>query len=261
MIQVEQGQDYSRYGHPEVTFSVACIAVLYFRGSGLNILQTFSIIDREQKEYRMLTQLETRVLNAIREHYGLHQVSPTIAEIAGALNMRSRGTVHRYVQSLIKKQQLERVGDGWRGLRLVHSDESHANVSAAANEPNKYLIPLLGKIAAGLPIEAIPDETHLDLTEFFIGPDRYALRVTGDSMIDAGIMDGDTVILRNQKTARSGDIVVALIDGQEATLKRLGKYTSELVELIPENSQMQVMIYSASRVSIQGVLVGQMRGY
>ena len=320
----------------------------------------------------MLTMLETRVLDAIREYIDRHGVSPTISELAEALDHRSRGTVHRYVQSLIKKGQLVREGKGWRGLRLaatpvgamaqlpgspvhgnpvsgsataglpghgspdfgradsgsadsgitgscisgsgisdsgisdsgralpaVHGDAianvvsigaanpAEANVAdgaidspidgasqglqalpffigtdtTGADVPENFLIPLLGSVAAGMPIEAIPDETHLDLAAFFIGPDKYALRVTGDSMIDAGIMDGDTVILRNQSKARSGEIVVALIDGQEATLKRLGTYTSDIVELIPENSAMSPMRYSPARVAIQGVLIGQLRSY
>jgi len=87
------------------------------------------------------------------------------------------------------------------------------------------------------------------------------LRVSGDSMIDVGILDGDTVILRKQDTARTGDIVVALIDSQEATLKRLGRVENGMVELIPENSAMTTMRYADHRVSFQGVLVGQLRSY
>jgi len=124
-----------------------------------------------------------------------------------------------------------------------------------------FRIPLLGRIAAGQPIEAIEDANYLDLAAFFIGPDRYALRVTGESMMDVGILDGDTVILRKQNTANTGDIVVALIDGQEATLKRLGEASDGVVELIPENSAMSLMRYDATRVSFQGVLVGQLRSY
>lgn len=259
-----------------------------------------------------LTQLELRILTHIREYIGSHQVSPTIAEVADGLSIRSRGTVHRYVQSLIEKGRLERHGTGWRGLRLADtpSDETTArnrsgsqatssrqnasgmpefvpkrtnsreqqfqgsNIQGVdmsvlrlessqdqAHNGENLTIPLLGRIAAGMPIEAIPDEDHLDLAAFFIGPDRYALRVTGESMIDVGILDGDTVIIRKQSTARSGDIVVALIDSQEATLKRLGEYTSQVVELIAENQLIPKMRYSASRVSIQGVLIGQLRSY
>lgn len=250
-----------------------------------------------------LTHLEARVLTAIEHHIRSEGIAPTIAELAANLRLKSKGTVHRYVQSLIAKNRLERHGNGWRGLRIVglampdnpshnprlqapNSDtgRSHkennvtqlkqeSNVSAPLRLENHNLpaidelllaslrIPLLGKIAAGQPIEAIEDANYLDLAAFFIGPDRYALRVTGDSMMDVGILDGDTVILRKQDTARTGDIVVALIDSQEATLKRLGTLKDGMVELIPENSSMNVMHYSAHRVSFQGVLVGQLRSY
>ncbi len=221
-----------------------------------------------------LTHLESRVLAAIDQHISLHGQSPTIAELALALRLKSKGTVHRYVQSLIKKGQLERHGTGWRGLRIAGKSHLKALPSSRKNSvidlvrlpaerisAGDFKLPLMGKIAAGQPIEAIEDQVHLDLAEFFIGPDRYALRVSGDSMMDVGIMDGDTVILRKTNKVRTGDIVVALIDAQEATLKRLGQYDNESVELIPENKSMSTMHYAPDRVSFQGVLVGQLRSY
>lgn len=229
-----------------------------------------------------LTHLETRVLSAIERHMARHGQAPTIAELATDLRLKSKGTVHRYVQSLIEKGHLERHGTGWRGLRLVSSSgaasgvainhppsnkPSLSNVIAISSvpagnmSPGKFRIPLLGRIAAGMPIEAIEDQNHLDLAEFFIGPDRYALRVTGDSMIEVGILDGDTVILKKSNAVRTGDIVVALIDGQEATLKRLGECVDGMVELIPENKAMTSFRYAEARVSFQGVLVGQLRAY
>jgi len=266
-----------------------------------------------------LTHLESRVLSAIDQHISQHGQSPTIAELATALRLKSKGTVHRYVQSLIEKGKLERHGTGWRGLRVTgkppvdkvgdktvekpvdQADQSYPSSGerAAGNVANHNIIdlvnlpaeristgdfklPLLGKIAAGQPIEAIEDQAHLDLAEYFIGPDRYALRVSGESMIDVGILDGDTVILRKTDKVRTGDIVVALIDSQEATLKRLGLYQPAgavksgdvrvgqdgrageeggIVELIPENKAMSTMRYSSERVSFQGVLVGQLRSY
>ena len=224
-----------------------------------------------------LTHLESRVLSAIDQHINQHGQSPTIAELALALRLKSKGTVHRYVQSLIEKGKLERHGTGWRGLRVagkppanlqsVPSLSTKSNVIDLITLPAErissgdFKLPLLGKIAAGQPIEAIEDQAHLDLAEFFIGPDRYALRVSGDSMMDVGILDGDTVILRKTNKVRSGDIVVALIDSQEATLKRLGQYEDGMVELIPENKTMSTMRYSSERVSFQGVLVGQLRSY
>lgn len=239
-----------------------------------------------------LTHLEARVLAAIERHIRAEAVAPTIAELAADLRLKSKGTVHRYVQSLIAKGRLERHGNGWRGLRIVGlemparpSNVKHlptsrgdgsltrlrtdANVEHPMELPETLeekghqdlIIPLLGRIAAGQPIEAIEDANYLDLAAFFIGPDRYALRVTGESMMDVGILDGDTVILRKQDTAQTGDIVVALIDSQEATLKRLGDTRNGIIELIPENSSMTPMRYDASRVSFQGVLVGQLRSY
>ena len=239
-----------------------------------------------------LTHLEARVLAAIERHIRAEGVAPTIAELAANLRLKSKGTVHRYVQSLIAKGRLERHGNGWRGLRIVglampepSSNIEHLPVGAksgtlshlsadsnvehamllpgeiAQETSGDFRIPLLGRIAAGQPIEAIEDANYLDLAAFFIGPDRYALRVTGESMIDVGILDGDTVILRKQNTANTGDIVVALIDGQEATLKRLGQTIDGVVELKPENASMATMRYDANRVSFQGVLVGQLRSY
>lgn len=224
-----------------------------------------------------LTHLETRVLSAIDLHINRHGQSPTIAELAFALRLKSKGTVHRYVQSLIEKGKLERHGTGWRGLRVAGKSPSklqsvpgvpiRSNVIDLVTLPAErvssgdFKLPLLGKIAAGQPIEAIEDQAHLDLAEFFIGPDRYALRVSGDSMMDVGILDGDTVILRKTNKVRSGDIVVALIDSQEATLKRLGQSEDGMIELIPENKAMSTMRYSTERVSFQGVLVGQLRSY
>lgn len=239
-----------------------------------------------------LTHLEARVLAAIERHIRAEGVAPTIAELAGDLRLKSKGTVHRYVQSLIAKGRLERHGNGWRGLRIVglsmperpsnvkhlpapqRADSlTHTSIDSNVQQPmdlpaeidgqskDDFIIPLLGRIAAGQPIEAIEDTNYLDLAAFFIGPDRYALRVTGESMIDVGILDGDTVILRKQNTALTGDIVVALIDSQEATLKRLGETRNGIVELIPENTTMATMRYDASRVSFQGVLVGQLRSY
>jgi len=224
-----------------------------------------------------LTQLETRVLVAVEEYILSKGVSPTIAELAAALKLKSKGTVHRYVQSLIDKGRLNRAGRGWRGLRVVglampdpvkllrqvrgENIKEAQLISGTDPSDGEHTLPMLGRIAAGLPLEAIQDEDTFDVGAFVAGDDRYSLIVSGDSMISAGILNGDTVILRKQSTANVGDIVVALIDDQEATLKRLGRNVAGLLELIPENPYMQPMQYRASRVRIQGVLVGQMRGY
>jgi len=198
----------------------------------------------------MLTELEQRILEAIRQHIAQHERAPTLVEIGDAVGVSSKGTIHRYVQGLIDKGHLVRNHAGWRGLQLVE-DEDEESAS----------LPLLGKIAAGLPIEAIPGHDKLNLMDFFMGPGRFILKVVGDSMIDVGILDGDMVVIRHCQQAHSGEIVVALIDGEEATLKRLKYMNDGRVKLIPENSTMQPFIYAAQRVRIQGVLVGQMRSY
>ena len=224
-----------------------------------------------------LTQLETRVLMAVEEYILSKGVSPTIAELAESLKLKSKGTVHRYVQSVIDKVRLNRAGRGWRGLRVVglpmpdpvklFRQVRGENIKGAQLVPTEdgshgeNALPMLGRIAAGQPLEAIEDEDTFDVGAFVTGEDRYSLIVTGDSMVSAGILDGDTVILRKQNNAKVGDIVVALIDEQEATLKRLGRNVAGMLELIPENPYMQPMQYKTDRVSIQGVLVGQMRGY
>jgi repressor LexA len=158
--------------------------------------------------------------------------------------------VHRYVQSLRQKGKLEQTERGWRGIRLT--DTRHTQPST---------LPLVGRIAAGHPIQAIPDQDEINLAEMFVGERTYALQVKGESMIGVGIMDGDIVIIEARDRADYGDIVVALIDEEEATLKRFKRYADGRVELSPENPDMQPMVFAPERVRIQGILVGQLRSY
>ena len=197
----------------------------------------------------MLTGLEEKILQCITRYITQNGRSPTLDEIGQLLEIRSKGTIHRYVKSLIDKGHLQRSGRNWRGLRL-------------AGEQNRRLtiLPLAGRIAAGKPIEAISELYEINFSEMLLGPGRYVLEVQGDSMIDAGILDGDLVIVRETQSADNGDIIVALIDNNEATLKRLRKKGNQ-VELIPDNQSMTSMVYSADRINIQGVVVGQARMY
>jgi repressor LexA len=198
----------------------------------------------------MLTTQEHNTLQFIRSYLAQHGYAPRFKEIGLAIGVTSQGTVHRYVQSLEDKGYIERMKGNSRGMNLVELPL----VSAPT-------IPLVGKIAAGLPIEAIEDQQELNLAEMFMGPELFALRVSGDSMMDVGILDNDYVIIKKQPVARDGDIVVAMIDKVEATLKRFKRKSDSEVALIPENSEMEPMIYPAERVHIHGVLVGQMRNY
>lgn len=197
----------------------------------------------------MLTGLEEKILQCITRHITQNGHAPTLVEIGESLDIKSKGTVHRYVDSLIEKGHLHRTGRSWRGLRLT-----------GERSRGLLILPFAGRIAAGQPIEAIPEQLEINFSDMLMGEGRYVLEVKGDSMIEAGIFNGDLVIIRESATADNGDIVVALIDNGEATLKKLRKH-GDRVELIPANQSMAPMIYPADRVHIQGVVVGQVRYY
>ena len=198
----------------------------------------------------MLTSQEHNTLQFIRHYLAQYGYAPKFKEIGLAIGVNSQGTVHRYVQSLEEKGYIERAKGNARGMNLVELP--------LVSPPT---IPLVGIIAAGLPIEAVEDQQELNLAEMFMGPELFALRVSGDSMMDAGILHNDYVIIKKQPDAHDGDIVVAMIDRVEATLKRFKRKSQEEVALIPENADMETMVYAAERVNIHGVLVGQMRNY
>lgn len=198
----------------------------------------------------MLTPVQQKTLDFIRRYRQRCGCSPSFAEIAAGIGIRSRGVVHRYVQALIAAGHLRQRPGRKRGLELTTAEAGPA-----------LAIPLLGRIAAGRPIEAIPGEGTLDLTAFLLGANRYALQVRGDSMIEAGILDGDTVIVEARDGADDGAIVVALIDEGETTLKRLTRRRDGSVQLTAANAAIAPMIYGAGRVRIQGVVVGVLRSY
>lgn len=198
----------------------------------------------------MLTSQEQKTLQFIRNYLAQYGFAPKFKEIGVAIGVQSHGTIHRYVQSLEDKGYIQRAKNNSRGMSLVDLP--------LVSPPT---IPLAGRIAAGMPIEAIEDQQELNLAEMFMGPELFALRVTGDSMVDAGILDEDYVIIKKQPMASDGDIVVAMVDNTEATLKRFKRKSDDTVALIPENSEMEPMIYAADRVRVHGVLVGQLRNY
>jgi len=201
----------------------------------------------------MLSRREQDTYDFIRNYIAEHRQGPLLDEIASGLGIKSKGVVHRYVQTLAKAELIELVPGRHRGIQLPGQEQ--------AQDENTAVLPLLGRIAAGLPIEAIPDQDELDLSDFFMGPGRFVLKVQGESMIEAGILPDDMVVVESCVTARNGEIVVALVDQQEATLKRFRNNQDGTVTLIPENSAMQPMTFDAHRVHIQGVLVAQMRAY
>jgi repressor LexA len=199
----------------------------------------------------MLTDKQQLTLDFIQRYIATYMVPPKLQEIAEGIGIKSRGVAHRYVQALTDAGYLRNDSGKHRGIELI--------------KPNPYrdeaVLPLLGRIAAGRPIEAIPGQDQLDLRDFF-GANNFAVQVKGDSMIEAGILDGDTVIIEFRETANDGDIVVALIDESETTLKRFKRsQKGRYIKLIPENKDMAPMVYEADRVRIQGVLIGQLRKY
>ena len=200
---------------------------------------------------KQLTDKQQLTLNFIQQYLATHSIAPKLQEIANGIGISSRGVAHRYVQALTDAGFISIDNNKHRGIHLL--------------KPNPHrpesILPLLGKIAAGKPIEAIPGEDQLDLRDFF-GHNNFAVRVQGDSMIEAGIMDGDTVIIEFRETATDGDIVVALIDETETTLKKFKRsHKGRYIKLIPANKEMEPMVYEASRIRIQGVLIGQLRKY
>lgn len=201
----------------------------------------------------MLSQREQDTWDFIRNYIDEHGQGPLLGEIAEGIGIRSRGVIHRYVQAIAEAGFITLEPGRHRGI--------HLNTPADSEPGRDTVLPILGRIAAGLPIEAIPDERELDLAGFFMGPNRFVLKVQGESMIEAGILPDDMVIIESRSHARDGDIVVALVDQQEATLKRLQNNRDGSITLFPANCTMPPMIYPANRVQIQGVVVGQMRSY
>jgi repressor LexA len=197
----------------------------------------------------MPTDREREVYDFVRAYTRRHGVAPKLKEIAAHLGITSRGVVHRYLRSLEEAGLIVIEPDVARGIRM------------AAKSTRRVTLPVLGRIAAGLPIEAIPDETEIDLSEFFMGPNRFVLRVAGESMIEAGILNDDMVIVESRATARNGEIVVALIDREEATLKYFQRNADGSITLRPANRTMAPLRFAAERVTVQGVVVGQMRSY
>ena len=200
-----------------------------------------------------LTRRQQEIYEYLREHLGDFPHPPTLDELCDALGLKSRGSLHKQIQALIETGLVEPMNNLRRGIRLVEEEpETGADTDA---------LPLYGYIAAGSPIEAINNPESIDVPTQLRTPNPcYVLEVRGDSMIEEGILDGDWVVIEHRDRARNGEIVVALVDGEEATLKRLEQRSNEVV-LHPANSSLSAMHFSPEQVQIQGVLVGQMRRY
>ena len=231
----------------------------------------------------MLTAKQHELLVFIDRHLKETGCSPSFEEMKEALDLRSKSGIHRLISALEERGFLRRHKHRARALEVVRVSEdmlppvheprfapnviqgdftSRLSGVRAFNDSGAVSLPLYGKIAAGLPIEALQnDEDRIEVPVSLLGSgEHFALRVEGDSMIEAGILDGDTVIIRRGETAENGQIIVALVDENEVTLKRLRR-RGQSIALEPANARFETKILPAERVKVQGRLVALLRQY
>jgi repressor LexA len=236
----------------------------------------------------MLTEKQKELLLFIHERMQERGVPPSFDEMKDALDLKSKSGIHRLITALVERGFIRRLPHRARAIEVIKLPENETSgaakrgfqpsviegsgppkAPAAPPQPPSHIIdartvsvPVMGRIAAGTPISAIQNHTH----DIAVSPDlltngeHFALEVKGDSMIEAGIHDGDTVIIRRCNSAENGDIVVALVEGEEATLKRLRKKGST-VALEAANPEFKTRIFGPDQVDIQGRLVGLLRRY
>lgn len=200
----------------------------------------------------MLTRSQQRTYDFIVAFIKDKGYSPTTTEIASGTGLASRGVVYRYLKALVVANKITLIPNRHRNIQL--ESPLLPTMSMPADE-----IPLKGFIAAGHPIEAIEQQDAFSLSQVFSQENVFALKVRGDSMIDEGIMHGDMVICRMTSVAENGDIVVALIDQQEATLKRWQLLSDGNIKLYPANQALSPMTFPSERVTVQGVFIGLVR--
>ena len=228
----------------------------------------------------MLTAKQHELIRFIQQRLGDTGISPSFEEMKEALDLKSKSGVHRLISALEERGFIRRLPNRARALEVVKlpedsvmgsSSPSPANdaveavvtTKTAAPEPANDIIdvPLHGRIAAGAPIEAIEGQSSMPVPAALLGPgEHYALEVSGDSMIEAGIFDGDFALVKRTDSARDGEIVVALVDNEEATLKYLRRSAGQ-VRLDPANGAYEPQVYEPNRVKVQGKLAGLLRRY
>lgn len=218
----------------------------------------------------MLTVKQHELLNFINDRLSQTGVSPSFDEMREALDLKSKSGVHRLISALEERQFIRRLPNRARALEVVRMPETSAAPAAMVSQPRPVVhsaandiidIPMHGKIAAGTPIEALQGSENFSVPAALLGPgEHYALEVSGDSMVEEGILDGDFALIRKVDTARDGEIVVALIDSAEATLKTFRREGS-MIRLDPANRQYEPQRYRPDQVTIQGKLAGLIRRY
>jgi repressor LexA len=228
----------------------------------------------------MLTRKQYELLVFIHKHLNEHGISPSFDEMKAALGLKSKSGIHRLITGLEERGFIHRLPHRARALEVVRLPENQQTgkpgfqptviqgdfrasltgvTAQRATEP--VALPLYGKVAAGQPIEAIRDNQTVDVPASLLGRgEHFALLVSGDSMVEAGILDGDTVIVQRGDSAENGTIVVALVDENEVTLKRLRRRGNSIA-LEPANKAYETRILPPDRVRIQGTAVGLMRRF
>jgi len=224
----------------------------------------------------VLTRKQHELLCFINDRLSETGVSPSFEEMKEALDLKSKSGVHRLISALEERNFIRRLPNRARALEILRLPDAikappvpaaKANIQAPPSRPvpsaaNDVLeVPLHGRIAAGLPIEALEGQNSLSVPAALLGPgEHYALEVAGDSMVEAGILDGDYALIRKVDTARDGEIVVALIDDSEATLKYF-RHEGQMVRLDPANRSYDPQRYRPGQIRIQGRLAGLLRRY
>ena len=225
----------------------------------------------------MLTAKQHELIRFIHQRLEETGISPSFEEMKEALDLKSKSGVHRLISALEERGFIRRLPNRARALEVIKQPEDATpapRVAMPANDPvsvkaapapepaNDVIdIPLHGRIAAGAPIEALEGQSSLPVPAALLGPgEHYALEVSGDSMVEAGIFDGDFALIRRTNSVRDGEIVVALVRGEEATLKYLHK-DGGLVRLDPANASYDPQVYGPDEIEVQGKLAGLLRRY
>jgi len=229
----------------------------------------------------MLTRKQHELIRFIQERLEATGISPSFEEMKEALDLKSKSGVHRLISALEERGFIRRLPNRARALEVLKqpdniSAKAPARAAAVGNTALSSLakpaaplrpandvieIPLHGRIAAGVPIEALEGQSMLPVPAALLGAgDHYALEVSGDSMVEAGILDGDYALIRRTESARDGEIVVALVRGEEATLKYLRRENG-MVRLDPANAAYDPQFYQPGEVQVQGKLAGLLRRY
>jgi repressor LexA len=248
-------------------------------------IRSLNVAEHRRSNATMLTRKQHELIRFIQTRLEDTGVSPSFEEMKEALDLKSKSGVHRLISALEERGFIRRLPNRARALEVLRQPEDVTRLPASA-PPAKapvlvtaaaprvatvktaptpandvIIIPLHGRIAAGMPIEALEGQSMLPVPAALLGAgEHYALEVSGDSMVEAGILDGDFALIRRTDSARDGEIVVALINGEEATLKYL-RHENGMVRLDPANAAHDPQFYRDGEVQVQGKLAGLLRRY